>query len=308
MSSTTDPERPAPEPNGAPSTGRWDQSAERPEEPPAGRDRALSRRRVLSGTAAALAGAGVALTGEFGYAEATADSKLPVYGGYAASVHADRRTPPRSSRVDVVWSVDTTRRLIALTFDDGPAPNWTPRVLSILAQTDTPATFFMVGRRAREYGRLVAHRLDGHEIGNHTWAHQDLAKMTYEQACTAIGRAHNELTRLWGREPTLLRPPYGHLAGSTLLAANDLGYQVVLWNRQMLESRFTQNPDGLVDYIVESCDPGTILLAHDTGPADRLVAIRGLAAMIIGLRRRGFEFVTVSELMAAATPAATPAH
>ena len=60
-----------------------------------------------------------------------------------------------------------------------------------------------------------------------------------------------------GREPTLLRPPYGHLAGSTLLAANDLGYQVVLWNRQMLESRFTQNPDGLVDYIVESCDPGT---------------------------------------------------
>ena len=218
MPPTTDPELTAPEPNSAPPTGPHDQLVERPVE----HDRALSRRRVLSGAAAALAGAGVALTGEFGYSEATAGSKLPVYGGYAATVHADRRTPPRSSRVDVVWSVDTTRRLIALTFDDGPAPNWTPRVLSILAQTDTPATFFMVGRRAREYGRLVAHRLDGHEIGNHTWAHQDLAKMTYEQACTAIGRAHNELTRLCGREPTLLRPPYGHLSGSTLLAANDL--------------------------------------------------------------------------------------
>ncbi|MEU1883907.1 polysaccharide deacetylase family protein [Micromonospora sp. WMMD987] len=291
---TTDPDLSAPEP------GRT---------PAAGRDRAVSRRRILSGGAAALAGAGVALTGEFGYTEATAGSKLPVYGGYAATVHADRRTPPRSSRVDVVWSVDTTRRLIALTFDDGPAPNWTPRVLSILAETDTPATFFMVGRRAREYGRLVTHRLDRHEIGNHTWDHRDLAKMTYEQACVAIGRAHNELTRLCGREPTLLRPPYGHLAGSTLLAANDLGYQVVLWNRQMLESRFTRNPGGLVDYVVDSCDPGTILLAHDTGPVDRLVAIQGLAAMISGLRRRGFEFVTVSDLMAAATPAAAaPAH
>ncbi|MFI9641149.1 polysaccharide deacetylase family protein [Micromonospora sp. NPDC051925] len=300
---STDPELPAREPVRDPELP----AREPVRDPPVGRDRAVSRRRILSGAAAAVAGAGVVLTGEFGYAEATAGSKLPVYGGYAATVHADRRTPPRSSRVDVVWSVDTTHRLIALTFDDGPAPNWTPRVLSILAETDTPATFFMVGRRAREYGHLVAGRLAPHEIGNHTWAHQDLAKMTYEQACSAIGRAHNELTRLCDREPTLLRPPYGHLAGSTLLAANDLGYQVVLWNRQMLESRFTQDPDGLVDYVVDSCDPGTILLAHDTGPADRLVAIRGLAGMITGLRRRGFEFVTVSELLAAATPASTPA-
>ncbi|MFJ6199852.1 polysaccharide deacetylase family protein [Micromonospora sp. NPDC092111] len=288
-SATTEPDVPAPAPVG---------------DPAAGRNRAVSRRRILTGTAAALAGAGVTLTGEVGYDEATAGKKLPVYGGYAATVHADRRTPPKSSRVDVVWSVDTTRRLVALTFDDGPAPNWTPRVLSILADTDTRATFFMVGRRARVHGHLVTGQLSRHEIGNHTWDHRDLAKMTYEQARYAIGRAHDELTRLSGREPTLLRPPYGHLAGSTLLAANDLGYQVVLWSRQMLESQFTHDPDGLVDYVVGSCDPGTILLAHDTGPADRLVAIRGLAAMITGLRRRGFEFVTVSELLAAATPAA----
>ena len=195
--------------------------------------------------------------------------------------------------------MDTTRRLVALTFDDGPAPNWTPQVLSILADADARATFFMVGRNAREHGHLVADRLAGHEVGNHTWAHLDLARMTYEQSREAISRAHDELTRLWGREPTLLRPPYGHLGGSTLLAANDLGYQLVLWNRQMLESQYLQNPAGLVDYVVGACTPGTILLAHDTGPADRLVAIRGLAGMIKGLRARGFDFVTVSELLAA---------
>ncbi|MFF5175572.1 polysaccharide deacetylase family protein [Micromonospora sp. NPDC000089] len=267
---------------------------------PPGRSR-VSRRAVVTGALAALGGAGVTLTGEVGYDEATAGDRLPVYGGYASSVHSDRLTPPRSASLQVVWGVETTRKLIALTFDDGPAPNWTPQVLSILQRANARATFFMVGRNARRYGHLVAGRLAGHEVGNHTWAHQDLATMTYEQSRDAIDRAHGELTRLTGRPPTLLRPPYGHLGGSTLLAANDLNYQVVLWNRQMLESQYVQHPDGLVDYVVGACTPGTILLAHDTGPADRLVAINGLAAMIDGLRARGFDFVTVSELIAAGT-------
>ncbi|MGC5018965.1 polysaccharide deacetylase family protein [Micromonospora sp. DT47] len=283
---TTDPGPPAPAPDPEPVR-----------RPP--RTGAVSRRTILAGAVAALGGAGATLTGEIGYDEATADSKLPFYGGYASTVHADRCTPPRASRVEVVWGVNTTRRLIALTFDDGPAPNWTPQILSILAEAGARATFFMVGRNARRHGHLVADRLAGHEVGNHTWAHRDLARMTYEESRAAISRAHDELTRLCGREPTLLRPPYGHLGGSTLLAANDLGYQVVLWNRQMLESQYTHDPAGLVDYVVGSCTPGTILLAHDTGPADRLIAVRGLAVMIKGLRAQGFDFVTVSELLAA---------
>ncbi|MGW0433339.1 polysaccharide deacetylase family protein [Micromonospora sp. NPDC003197] len=259
-----------------------------------------SRRQLLAGSAAALVGAGLALGAEQAYAVATRDRPLPFYGGYASGVHAGRRSPPRSAGVPTIWGVDTTKKLIALTFDDGPRPNWTPKVLSILEQTRTRATFFMLGINARDYGHLVAGRLDGHEVGNHTWAHQDLAKLDYQQCHPALSRAHEQLTRLWGREPVLFRPPYGHIAGSSLLAANELGYQVVLWNRQMLESDFRSNPPGLVDYVVTTCTPGTILLAHDTGPDDRLVAIDGLAQMIRGLRARGFEFVTVSELLAEA--------
>lgn len=263
---------------------------------------APSRRRVLVGVASALVGAGVAAAGKLGYDGVTADDPLPFYGGYAATVHADRRTPPRSSRLDVLWGVDTAKRLIALTFHDGPAPNWTPQVLSILAEARARATFFMLGANARRYGDLVAGQLAEHEVGNHTWAHRDLARMNLEDSHAAIKHAHDELARLTGREPTLLRPPYGHLAGSSMLAANDLGYQVVLWNRQMIESEFPGDPAGLTDYIVNACTAGTILLAHDTGPADRLVAIQGLAGMIQGLRRRGFEFVRVSDLMAESAP------
>lgn len=263
-----------------------------------------SRRRFLAHTRSVLLGAFLGLGGGAAAHAVNARKPLPFYGGYGSAVNPDRRTPPRFSQVNVVWSAPTNRRLIALTFDDGPHRDWTPRVLSILERAQVPATFFFTGEHARLYGHLVAGRLHGHEVGNHTWSHRDLARMTVGEAVEELRRAHDELSRLCRVEPTLMRPPYGHLGGSTLLAANELGYQVVLWNRQMLESEFRSNPWGLVDYVVGSCAPGTILLAHDTGPSDRLIAIRGLAAMIRGLRARGFEFVTVSTLLSYSQPQA----
>jgi peptidoglycan/xylan/chitin deacetylase (PgdA/CDA1 family) len=82
-----------------------------------------------------------------------------------------------------------------------------------------------------------------------------------------------------------------------MLAAAELGYEVVLWSLQMLESEFPGDPAGHARHIVERVAPGAILLAHDIGAGDRLVALNGLPDMITGLRRRGFDFVTVSELL-----------
>ena len=113
----------------------------------------------------------------------------------------------------------------------------------------------------------------------------------------ALERTHDAIVKATANPPALLRPPYGHIAGSTMLACAQLGYQVVLWSRQMLESDYLDNPPGLVDYIVGSSAKGDIVLAHDTGPADRLVAIDNLPEMISGLKARGFEFVTVSDLL-----------
>lgn len=224
---------------------------------------------------------------------------LPFYRGPAAAIHADRRTAPMRQEIAVTWGVHTAKKLIALTFDDGPEPDWTPRVHEILDEHRVRATFFLVGQRALAHRDLLAGtiRRSGHEVANHTWAHQDLGRMDYATAREAIERGARAIGSVTGTPPVLLRPPYGHVAGSTLLVAADLGVRVVLWNRQMLESEYPDSR-GLAEYVVASCTPGTILLAHDAGGADRLVAIRGLPDMITGLRARGYEFVTVSELLA----------
>ena len=268
----------------------------------------VTRRSLLGGAAAFAGGALTTLGGERAADAVTSGSPLPLHGGYAPGTHDDRRTRPRHSHTSIRWSVDTGQKLVALTFDDGPQPNWTPQVLDILEAERAAATFFLVGERVQRNAKLLAGRLDRHEVANHSWSHLDLAKLDFRQVHSDLRRTHVAIHAATGREPVLMRPPYGHLGGSTALAVAELGYTMVLWSLQMLESEYLHNPPGLVEYIVESSRPGTIVLAHDTGPADRLVAIRNLPRMIAGLRKRGFELVTVSQLLEAeqAAPATAP--
>ncbi len=265
----------------------------------------LTRRRLLSTAGAFAGGAATVAAGDAALTAWQDRYPLPFSGGHAPATHEDRRTPPGHSHSTVRWAVDTTRKVAALTFDDGPMPNWSPRVLDILEKHQAPATFFLVGQRAAEHGHLLRGRMDRHEVANHSWDHRDFGRRSYDSISRDLERAHSAIRTATGKEPTLLRPPYGHLGGSTLLAAAEMGYDVALWSVQMLESEFRDNPPGLVDYIVDATRPGSIILAHDTGPQDRLVAIDGLADMIVGLRRKGFELLTVTDLMHAATPKAT---
>jgi peptidoglycan-N-acetylglucosamine deacetylase len=271
-------------------------------------DGEASRRSILralsaggAGTMAGLAAGalgtvgGVAAGGLLDGADALPDTPVSALGVPSAGPWR-----PHPAHVDVSWAVDTSQKLVALTFDDGPMPDWTPMVHDILDEAKTPATFFLVGERVRKNARLIHGRMDRHAVGNHTWAHKDLTRMTHDQAYAAMHRSHATIAEVTGKEPQLLRPPFGNIGGTTLSAAGQLGYHVVLWSLKMRESYLAHPPSRLVDYIVGSTEPGTILLAHDTGHRDRLVAIRGLPAMIRGLRAKGFEFVTVPDLLAAA--------
>jgi peptidoglycan/xylan/chitin deacetylase (PgdA/CDA1 family) len=112
-----------------------------------------------------------------------------------------------------------------------------------------------------------------------------------------LTRAHDTIQRVVGRSTTLLRPPYGHLGGSTVLAADSLNYDIVLWSHQMREKTFRNDPQAQARDIIDSVGPGSIVLAHDVGPVRRLVALSRLREMFAGLKARGFRFVTVSELM-----------
>ncbi|TMR01907.1 polysaccharide deacetylase family protein [Actinomadura soli] len=258
------------------------------------------RRKVIKGLG--FAATGLALGSGISAAAPRRDVKA---SATAVPDAAPWRPSATHGHVEVTWSVDTSQKLVALTFDDGPMPKWTPMVLDVLDAERVKATFFMVGERLVRNARLVHGRMDRHEAGNHTWGHADLAQLSHQDVCRQIHRAHAAIATITGREPLHLRPPYGRLGGATLSAAGQLGYDITIWSIKMLEKTYRHDPPRLVDYIVENTTPGTIVLAHDTGEPDRLVALRNLVPMIRGLRAEGFEFVTVSELMAASAPLVT---
>jgi peptidoglycan/xylan/chitin deacetylase (PgdA/CDA1 family) len=260
--------------------------------------RALLRGSLLVGGGAV---AGVAATRAHRW---LGPDRQPLDGGYAAA--ADRLAAVRHPSTSVTYYVRTIEPVIAFTFDDGPGPNWTTMVLDTLDEHRVPATFFMVGRNLDAHRDLVRGRLDRHEVGNHSWSHPDLAERDFTTVRRELSRTHDVIRAVTGREATLMRPPYGHLGGSTLLAADSLGYDVVLWSQAMHEKTYLSNPAGQVADIVEHATPGAIVLAHDVGNDTRLVALRRLGEMFKGLRARGFRFVTVSELMAMGQSAEAP--
>lgn len=263
----------------------------------------MNRRDVLTGMGATTLGALGVLAAERTYAEAHRTSPLPFYGGFASGIRPDL-SPPSVPGGSMVWSGATGTRRVALTFDDGPTPDWTPRVLTALARHGVPATFFLKGINIQRHGPIHRDSADIHELGNHTWDHPDLARLGYPECLDQLERTGAIMEKVYGRRPTLFRPPYGHLAGSSMLAAAEQGLTTVLWSAQMDESRFEANPAGIVGYIRKAARPGSIILAHDSGAANRLVTIDNLDTIITGLKADGFAFTTVSELcgLAAAAP------
>ncbi|MEU4471697.1 polysaccharide deacetylase family protein [Micromonospora sp. NPDC023888] len=262
------------------------------------------RRRDLLRHGLLLVG-GVALGAGTSEAWRSTHRRLPIAGGFASATVGNGKQDVGAGALEVVWSGRTNQRLVALTFDDGPAPQWTPMVLDTLARHRVPATFFMDGAQVRRHADVVRDRLTGHEVGNHGWDHRDLAELDAAEAYDDLRRSHDAIADVTGTRPTLLRPPYGHLGGAVLYAAARLDYRLVLWSLQMVEREFPDDPAGHARRIVTEVRPGTIVLGHDVGARRRLVALRGLTDMINGLRSRGYTFVTVSALLRASV-ASTP--
>jgi peptidoglycan-N-acetylglucosamine deacetylase len=227
--------------------------------------------------------------------------RLPLDGGYAPAGNPAVWSPRGGVRT--VWHVPTDQPWVALTFDDGPEPQWTPQVLDVLDSERAVATFFVVGERLREHAELVRGRYDRHEVGNHTWSHVDLAERDERAVRDQLERCHRAIREITGREATLLRPPWGHTGGSTLTVADEFGYDLIMWSQVMPEAQHRHDPAGLVQDVTNVAAPGSILLAHDVGDPRRLVTLDNLALLIRSLRAKGLELVTVSRLRAAARPA-----
>ncbi|WTW93244.1 polysaccharide deacetylase family protein [Streptomycetaceae bacterium NBC_01309] len=196
----------------------------------------------------------------------------------------------------VLWQLPAERPTVALTFDDGPDPEWTPRVLDILARHRIPATFFLLGGHATDHPGLARRIADaGHEIGNHTWDHPNLTRTTPEGIEAQLERTQNALARITGQTPRLFRPPYGHIDPPGLLAAARIECDIALWTAAV---RFT-HADEDAGSTVHDVRPGNIVLLHDTAANCSEPLLRACERMIVSLRERGYGFSTVSGLPAA---------
>jgi peptidoglycan-N-acetylglucosamine deacetylase len=188
---------------------------------------------------------------------------------------------------------------IAITFDDGPNAQLTPRLLDILKERGIKATFFVVGRNVEEYPDIV-HRMaaEGHEVANHSWSHPALTKLGAENFRKQIENTNEAIARATGKRPVLMRPPYG--ATSSLLnrrLTEDYGLKVILWSVDPLDWKY-RNSNRLYNYIIQNTHPGSIILTHDI----HATTVAAMPATLDSLLAKGYKFVTVSELIAMEIP------
>lgn len=196
----------------------------------------------------------------------------------------------------VVTAASTSRKVVALTFDDGPDPRYTPKVLKILADHNVKATFFVVGEDALIYPDLVKKEIHaGHEVENHTFTHPDLLKDTDLTPNEEIVWCHEVLTDLTGRSPIYFRPPRKLFDHEILKLVDIYGYRMILWT-VCVENRHAGTPNAMARRAVRYVSPGSIILAHD-GHLDRSRTVQALPIIIKDLKKKGYKFVTLEELL-----------
>ena len=156
---------------------------------------------------------------------------------------------------------------IALTFDDGPHPEHTPRLLDVLAERQLTATFFVIGELVARHPDLVCRiAAEGHELGNHTWSHGEPSRTDSRQFLDEVRRTHDLLTALTGTAPRTMRPPKGELNWSKLSGLWQRSQSVALWNVDPRDYRMTSADDMAAWCSGYVPHDGDILLMHDNHP------------------------------------------
>ena len=180
--------------------------------------------------------------------------------------------------------------MIALTFDDGPYPKVTGHILDVLGKNGVCATFFVLGSRIEGHEDMLT-RMDelGCEIGNHSFSHADLTRLSKADCQRELSDTDAEIRRVTGHEASVVRPPYGYYNKTVMSAA---GRPLILWTVDTNDWR-GKAPGEIADYVIQQAKEGSVILMHDqqTQTADAMEMI------IPTLIEEGFRFVTVSELI-----------
>lgn len=188
-------------------------------------------------------------------------------------------------------------KLIALTFDDGPWPTTTSQVLDVLKKNNVKATFFVVGKQVQQYPQLLKQIVaGGHALGNHSWSHQ---YQFFDESAAAreLDETATLVYKISGIKTFLFRPPGGILNNGLAAYALNKKHAVIMWSADSRDWRYRRDSTQvLIDSVLEEAKPGGIVLLHDGG-GDRSNTVQALPQLIAQLKKRGYKFVTVPELL-----------
>jgi peptidoglycan/xylan/chitin deacetylase (PgdA/CDA1 family) len=204
-----------------------------------------------------------------------------------------------------ITRVQTQEPAVALTFDDGPHPEYTPRLLDILARYNAHATFFMVGEAAQRHSEIVRQAAQAeHAIGNHSWDHPSFPLISRRERFAQLWQCEKALA---GYGQHLFRPPYGHQSAASRLDAFLLGYQVVTWSVHV-EDWADHNTGWMLERLMHQAQPGSIILLHNSlchtveGQYENREPTLQAVQMFLQQRQGQFRFVTVPELLRCGRP------
>lgn len=182
------------------------------------------------------------------------------------------------------------KKKIALTFDDGPHPQYTLEMLDALKERNVKATFFLLGAEVEKYPEIVKKiQEEGHLIGNHSYKHEQLSRLTMEEACAQVNRTNKLIYDITGVCPSYLRPPFGDWHEKLDCEANMVE---VLWDVDTLDWS-SQNHARIVNKVLKNVQENDIILMHD-GYETSVTAAKEI---IDTLEKQGYEFVTVDEIL-----------
>lgn len=203
------------------------------------------------------------------------------------------------AHAEAIYAVKTSQMVFALTFDDGPDPTWTPQVLALLKAYQVPATFFMVGSMVRAHPATALQvKAAGFPVANHSWSHPRTPKSPVRE----VERTDAILQKTFGAAPVLFRPPYGMLDNGLAQAARNRGEKVIIWSCLGADWDKNATSASIAAKVLRRAHPGGIALLHDGG-GNRARTLAALPLIIETLQARGFQLVTVPQLLEMGAPA-----
>ena len=188
-------------------------------------------------------------------------------------------------------------KVIALTFDDGPWPKYSHQILEILKKNDIKATFFWIGKNVKNFPEIAKETVAaGHAIANHTWSHS-YRMMNKTVSAREIDDTAAIIEETTGVKTALFRPPGGLLKNGPASYALSKNYAVLMWSADSTDYAKRISANTLIDKVLRNARPGGMVLMHDGG-GDRTKTVKALPQIIDALKKQGYKFVTVPELLA----------